>query len=105
MKLLSGSLIVGVLVLASPLGVSARSECESAASATPTAHAQSSNNPCDETPGHTPEHSGVTCGCVTVFVPFVVPIITLELLAERSAILEFSQNFTDLPSCIFHPPA
>ncbi len=106
MKLLVGSLmIVGVLVLTSPLEGSARSECESAASATPAAHAQPPNNPCDETPGHTPEHSGVACGCVTVFVPFVVPSITPELPSERSATRESPQNFTGIPSRIFHPPA
>lgn len=105
MKLLLGSLLVGVLVLTSPLGVSAHSECERAASATPAEHTQPPNNPCDETPGHTPEHSGVTCGCVTVFVPLVVPIITPELLSERSVTPKFSQNFTVTSFRIFHPPA
>lgn len=103
MKLLVGSLIVGVLVLTSPLGVSARSECESAASATPAAHAQSSNTPCE--PGHTPEHSGVTCGCVTAFVPVVLLVATLGLPSERSTTPQFPRHFTATSFCIFHPPA
>jgi hypothetical protein len=103
MKLLLGSLIIGILMLTSPLGVSARSECARAAPTT-SMHAQPSSNPCDETPGHTLEHDGFMC-CVIVFVTNAVRETLSDLPSARAVLAQPFWRIIKTHFLILHPPA
>lgn len=101
MKILVGSLILGVLVLTSPLGVLARSGCERLVliALTPLSSLSTS---CDTSSGHAP--SGFACECAMPIAPAVMPGAPPPIPSARSTPPQPSQNVMLISWRIFHPP-